>query len=614
MLPNRSIALYICHIINRRYFMLTSKLYGNNRLIQKSITRVFPACFAATMTASISLMMDSLLAGYLIGSLSIAAVAIGNPSINILRSLVQTISCGSAVQLAVNIGRGDRTETNRTFSMGIFGSIVLGLIAVLVCILGAGSLVQLFGGTADVEAARQAELYIITCSFSILLSSINYYMGKVLSVYGCQHLVFFNAIISVLGNLIFSTLFVILLPEAYAIAGLGIGTSLATVACTCSNIIMVKIKKLPIRLSPKGLHLKDALLALKMGLPSSGNNLADGIVSGLVNNIILAGFGGDTMALSIYTVVKSVFSFGQATCMGTALSTAPLFGLLYGARDKNGLCRTVREGYKVGLFFTVVWCGILALLLPVLMRFYGMPGNTTLRNGALISLAFMPVLLALRIMTQLFESTGKVTMGILYSVIPDSVIYPLMLLVLMPRMGYLGVWLSLGANGILFLILMYLIRSLAQRNIKITKDRMLCLDESIRDNIPMMDISILSTTENITSFLDDVHDFLAQEKVGDRCAFITALCLEELSVDFVKHTQEQNSKEKEEIADIKLFSDENTLRLIIRNASKPYNPLDFDLKKEDPSKVGIKMAQKFAESIEYTYVYNLNIVTIDIAK
>lgn len=593
--------------------MIASNVHGNNKLIQKSITRVFPACFAATLAASVSLMMDSLLAGSLIGALSIAAVAIGNPVLNILKALVQTISCGAAVQITVNTGRGDQKEINRAYSMGVFGTLALGILAMVVCLAAAAPLVQLFGGSADAEAARQASLYIITCSFSIVFSSVNYYMGKVLSVYGCQKQVFFNALVSVFGNLVFSVLFVKLLPDEMAIGGLGIGTSIATALCCGISFVIVRVKKLPLKLSLKALNVKDALEAIRLGVPSSGNNLADGVVSGVVNNIILAGFGGSTTVLAVYTAVKAVFSFAQATCVGTALATGPLFGLLYGARDRSGLCRTLREGYKVGLLFDVGWCVLLAALLPVFERFYGMSGNGDMRTGVIICLLFTPVLLALRIMTQLFESTGKVAMGIAYSVIPDSIIYPLLLLVLMPKLGYIGIWLALGGNGILFLLLMYLFRSLKNRTTKMSLDRMLCLDESIRDSVPKLDISIMATTEDTTAFLSQVHDFLKQEQVSERCAYITALCLEELAVDFVQHTQERQSK-KGEIVDIKLFSDEDALRLVIRNAAKPYDPLQFDHEAENETKIGVKLAQQVAQRIDYTYAFSLNIVTIDIAK
>jgi hypothetical protein len=56
------------------------------------------------------------------------------------------------------------------------------------------------------------------------------------------------------------------------------------------------------------------------------------------------------------------------------------------------------------------------------------------------------------------------------------------------------------------------------------------------------------------------------------------------------------------------------LRTIIRNESAAYNPLDFELDNESFRKMGVKLAQKLAHSINYSYVYKMNIVTIDINK
>lgn len=274
--------------------MLAGTLPENNRLISKSIMRMFPACFASTLTACISLMADSLLAGSMIGPLAIAAVAIGNPVVNMFRALVQTISCGAVVKITVHIGRGNRDEIRRSFCLGVLGSFALGGFFLLISLLFTIPLALLFGGSKSPETARLAALY-----------------------------------------------------------------------------------------------------------------LADGAISGVVNNIIMTAFGGDATALSIYTAVKGVCGFAQATALGASLSAAPLFGVLYGARDKNGIKRTVREGYKIGLIFTAVWCAVLLGMLPVLMRFYGMSGNGIVRSGVLVCFLFMPVILALRIMAQLLESTEK---------------------------------------------------------------------------------------------------------------------------------------------------------------------------------------------------------------
>ena len=111
------------------------------------------------------------------------------------------------------------------------------------------------------------------------------------------------------------------------------------------------------------------------------------------------------------------------------------------------------------------------------------------------------------------------------------------------------------------------------------------------------------------------NEFLIQQNAQQKTAYLTALCLEELAADFVAHTSTKDEKIAEHtIMDIKLFSDKDFYRMIIRNAADAYNPLDFEFNNEDFSKIGIKMVQKLSRRISYTYVYRLNIITIDIDK
>ena len=329
----------------------------------------------------------------------------------------------------------------------------------------------------------------------------------------------------------------------------------------------------------------------------------------------MAGFGGNTVPLSVYTAVKGVFSFALTSVTSIMTASSPLLGILYGSRDKNGLLRTMKEGYKVGLAISIVWCCILAAALPLLEGFYGMQGIPQFRTGVLICMLFIPLHLLMRIFVQLFESMEKVGMGMLYSIVPDSVIYPVLLVVLMPLLGYNGIWLAYAANALLFILALYLIRSIACRSFRLNMDRMLCLDQSIRDHVPALDISIHSSNADATGISQQVHEFLKQQGAKEKTAYVTALCLEELAADFVAHTNLKGDKEAERtIMDIKLFSDEEFLRIIIRNAADAYNPLDYEYDEETFAKVGIKMVQKLARRIDYNYVYRLNIITIDVNK
>jgi len=595
--------------------MITASLHENNRLIRKTIVKMFPSSFAANLTISIALMVDTLLAGALLGQQAIAAVAIGLPAIGIFQALTQTLVSGAAVKLAVCAGRGDQRRLNKTYSIGMASTVVLGLLFIAVCLSLADSLTRIFGGAGNPAVAMQAALYLRASSVCILMGSLNNYLGRVLALYGYQKNVFISSFIAMAGNIVFSILYIRLLPAHLAIAGLGIGTWTGGMLACISSFLAVKSHKIPLRPRLKDANIKEIQEILRLGIPTSGNNLADGVVSGLINNIIVMGFGGDTAALSVYTAVKGVVSFAITAVLGTTTSTATLFGLLYGARDKNGFLRTFREGIWVGLTASVVWCGVIVTALPLLERFYGMADNPYFRSGVYCCLLFVPLCLITRLMIQVFETTGKTAMGLLYSIVPDSVIYPIMLAILLPVLGYNGIWLAYSANVLPFGIALYLVRSLKNRTVRLTPERMLCLDESIRDNVPMMDISIRSSNTDVTGISRQVHEFLERENVSKRTAYMTALCLEELAADFVSHTQLENSKNAERtIMDIKLFSDPDTLRVVIRNAAAAYNPLNFELDDTTFSKVGVKLAQKVARKIDYSYVYKMNIVTIDVDK
>ena len=595
--------------------MITKPLHGNNRLIRKTILQMLPSSFAANLTLSIALMVDTLLAGAVLGQQAIASVAIGLPAIGIFQALTQTVINGSGIRLAIYSGRGEREKLRQTYCLGLASTAALGIFFIAICLLLAPQLTALFGGAKAPAAAAQAAIYLRASSICILMGSLNTYLGKILALFGYQKAVFRSALIAMLGNIVFSLILMKILPAGMAIAGLGIGTWCGGTLAVLSSLIELKIRKIPLRFSLKDVHLRELPGIARMGISSSGNTLADNLVAGIVNNIIVSGFGGNTAALSVYTAVKGVFSFALTSVSGTNMAALPLLGILYGSRDKNGLLRTVKEAYRTGIAVSAIWCCILAAALPLLGRFYGMAGVPQFRTGVIICMCCIPLHMAVRLFTQVFESTEKIGMGMLYSIVPDSLIYPVLLAVLLPLLGYNGIWLAYGANALPFLVALYLIRSAKNKSGRLTMDRMLCLDETIRDNVPMMDISIRSSNTDVTGISAQVHSFLKEQHASERTAYITALSLEELAADFVAHTALKDEKAAERaIMDIKLFSDEDFLRIVIRNAALPYNPLDFELDDQTFAKVGVKMVQKLSRRIDYSYVYKMNIVTIDVNK
>ena len=279
--------------------MLTDSLHQNNRLIRKTILRMYPASFAATFTVSVALMVDTLLAGAILGQQAIAAVAIGLPAIGIFQALTQTIINGADVKMSILAGRGDRKGLQQTYSAGLAGTAVLGVFFIAICMLLAPQLTQLLGGAKAPAVAAQASIYLRANSICILMGSLNTYIGKILALYGHQKAVLRSAVIAVAGNVVFSLILMKLLPAEIAIAGLGIGTWCGGLLAVLSSLFELRRRKIPLRFRLKDVQLRLLPGIARMGISSSGNTLADNLVAGLVNNIIVAGFGGNTVPLSV---------------------------------------------------------------------------------------------------------------------------------------------------------------------------------------------------------------------------------------------------------------------------------------------------------------------------
>lgn len=595
--------------------MITESLHGNNRLVRKTILRMYPGIFFANLTTNVALMVDTLLAGAFLGQQAIAAIAIALPAVGIFQALIQSVIRGSTIKMAVHAGRGDQQKLNGTFTLGLLVTAILGLLFMLVCLTLADTLANVFGGAKNPEVAAQAALYLRSTSVCVLMGSLNSFMSRVFNLCGRQKEMTVAAVMALAGNFAFSLLYLAMLPPQFAIMGLGIGTWSAGLLAFGFYIFSALRVKLPLKLSLKDVCLRDLPEIASLGLPTTGNSLLDNAVAGLVNNLIVAGFGGDTTALAVYTAVGSAVSFCDNALHSVEAVMAPLLSVLYGSRDRNGIVRTVKEGLKLDMLVIFVWGTILLLALPFFARLYDMVGNPHFRTGVIIGLLTTPLWALIYIFTQVYESTEKAGFGLLFSTLSDSVIYPIMLSLLLPLLQYNGLWISYNLCAVPFFLALYLIYAAKHKSLRLSWDSVLRLDESIRDNVPMLDISIQANNTDVTGISQRIHHFLLEEGAGKRTAYMTSLCLEELAADFVEHTmQETRDKAERTIMDIKLFSDSDSLRVVIRNAASRYNPLDFTLDDQTFAKVGVKLVQKVSRRIDYTYVYGLNIVTIDIDK
>ena len=592
-------------------------LTHDNVLVRKSILNMFPATFVTSFLMMFLFMVDITLAGVFFTPVHIAALGTAMPVMMFSMAFMNVILGGANLLLTTALGRGDKEAANRMFSLGVSGPFVIGIVFVAVIEIFAEPLVTLFGAKTP-ELAEYAASYLRYYALLIPFNGINIMTGSVCNTYGYSWKYMIESITGIVTNIIFSIVFI--KTTSLGLGSLGLGSTVSCVLNVGVSCVIIRRSHIPLRLKIYRYRAKELVEVLAHGLPGTTDSLIDSAVAGIVNNLIVANLGA--AGLAIQSVVKSLFNVISVPIMATGTATGPLFGLFYGARVKQGLKKTIGSSLAIGIISTLIWAVVCVAALPLLLKVFMRNAadienaEQLIRQGIYIMLIFVPFRICAVTLGHFYEATERFKHSLIISILPDSLIYPVMLAILLPNLGYTGLWLAQGGNALVFFILAYLLHIISKKTLKITAEDILKFNDKIKTTVPMVDISIGYNNIGISGISEKMHGFLLKEYGTKRTAYLTALCLEEIMADFIAHSQitEEKIRRGGAFTDVKLFSDPDAFRIIIRNAAKQYNPLDFEYDDKEFSKIGIKMAQEFAERIDYCYVYRMNIVTIYVAK
>ncbi len=591
---------------------------GNaNVLAAVTVRRVIPVCLVYAIVQSMTFMVDAILAGRMLGQDAAAAVGLGLPIIGLMLSVTSLTMHGGFLKMLASLGKSDMDGYNRIYSITMVFTILIDLVFVAICLFGTDAVVGIAGGAkAAPQVAEMARLYVRSACLMILFFAVGSIFQIVSATFGYQTERMASSLINVVVNIAVSVFAIGLLPAEMKIAGLGIGSAAGALVQMIVAFIFVKVRKLRVKFRFFALNKKnvvDALDCLRKGLPSSIDNVLDSASSTVVNRIILSVFVVEgTGVLAVFTILKTVFNLVRAIGRGSFYASEPLMGILHGSRDNQGICKTFKTAMGWGLVYTTVFAVLTILLRQPVLSFFKMAGSPDANTG-LILLALGGIVVVFPFMLNAaYESTEHLLLSLVVAVIPDSILFPLLIPVLAKFMGVTGLWVAMAFAFIPFFIVFYLIFAIINKKLIVPLERLLALP-NYENRDTALDISIPLESVQVSFVSEKLQSFFLEKKTSPRLAFITALCMEEIAADYLEYRRRSNRQSQKDFMDIKAFRDPEKIEIILRNYDKPYNPLLIekdDSGEPDVSKIGILMTQKMASRVLYSYAYHLNVVTI----
>ena len=603
--------ILICAITKGREEIILKTELQSNVLTASTVRKVLPSCLVFTLVQSMTFMVDPIISGHFLGSNAVAAVALGMPLIGLMISFSAMILHGGFLKMLSSMGRCDMEDYRRIASITIIFTLLVDLVFLAICLFCTDSVLMITGALkASPEAVVMGRLYLRTACWMILLFGLGSALQLIMTSYGYQAYTALASCICVIVNVVASVIFMTILSGDYRIAGIGLGSALGTLAQTLVAYFSMRHKKISIKYRiypPNKKNIADALDILRRGFPASADNMLDSICGSVVNNIILSVFTGGTAVLALVTIIKTILSLVRTVGRGVFTAGEPIIGILHGSRDNEGIKKVFHTCLRIGLVYASVLAAILIALQTPLLRFYNISDNPDGRTGLIMTAISGLVYVVIYVFDSIYEATGRLSLAMLFAVVPDSILYPLFIPVLSKHFGITGIWMAMGYAFIPFFIVFYLIFAVINRKFPVPLERLLALKK--QECPTELDVSIPTDAENISFVSENIQKFYLEHGAPTRVAYLCALCMEEIAADYLAHRAESGTANEKSYMDIKAFHDSDKIEIVLRNYDEPYNPLVFETDKESFSKIGVTMVQRISKEIKYSYAFHLNVVS-----
>ncbi|MEE3467579.1 MAG: MATE family efflux transporter [Eubacterium sp.] len=587
-------------------------------LSTRTVRRFMPACMVYALVQSMTFLVDTVLAGHFLGEEAVAGVAIGLPIIGMMLAVTAMVMQGGYLKMIQCLGKSDTDSYNRIFSITMSLTIFIDLLFLALCLFGTSILVKIGGGAkATAQAAAYGDLYIKTACLMVLFFAVGSVFQLVSATFGYQTDRMLSSVVNIVVNVVVSIVAIQFLSDEYKIAGLGIGSAVAAFAQMILAFIMMKRKHIKVRFRFYAINKKnivDGLDCLRRGAPASIDSVLDGACSSVVNNIILSVFSNGTSVLALFAMIKTINTVAKPVGRGALYASEPLFGILDGERDNDGICRTFKVSLKWGILFGAIVAAVLIALQYPILSFYGLVGIGDAHLGLILVAISSMALVVPFMFNAVYESTGHLMLALAVSVIPDSILYPILVALLGKAIGVTGIWIALSFASIPFFIIFYLVFMIIHKKPVVPLARMLVL-QKYEDLDTALDISIPIESESVSFVSEKLQRYFLEKETSSKIAYISALCMEEVAADYIAYRKKTGNIKDKSYMDIKAFRDPDKIEIILRNYDDPYDPLVIDTddaSRDEFSKIGITMVQKIASDIHYSYAYHLNVVSIKI--
>lgn len=593
----------------------------NSELIKRTFGKYLAMSILITLSATLGMMIDNVIAGNLLGSGAVAAIGMSLSVFMLFSGCAGILETGAVALCARALGNRDADRVNVLFSVSLAAALAVGAALSVGGVAGADVLATMLGAASGELHADTAAYLSGICSGAFAIVLLQLLMGFTRLDNAPQ-----LGIVAIVGmsvcDVIFNLVAVCVLD--LGLRGMGLATALAycvAVGICCTHFLS---KGNTLHLVNPVPHAGQLAGVLKTGLPDSLTRATVMVRTFTFNWLLLTvASAGAVAALSM---LSSVNSFASSVTIGVGQTATLLCGIFFGEEDRGALKATLRTGMRMGLVLSCALCAAVFAFAPQVVGLFGLEGDAE-AFGVVAVRAFVlcvPIDLINQLFVNYYQGTGNVRAASAIAVGQSGLFAVLFALGTVWFWGATAVWTSFLVGEAVTLALQLVVASVlwkrgaarraAAGGAVVDKatllDKMMYLPETFQaDWRASASFACAPTSEAVVACSQQVAAWCESHGVDGRRSYLVPLAVEEMAANAVEHGF---TKTKHPAIDVKLIlKRDGTLVLRMRDNGAAFNPMDLDLSAADPcSAVGIRMLRQGVREVEYQNTVGLNNVVV----
>ncbi len=591
-----------------------------NSLLRGAFSKYLCLSVLITLSATLGMMIDNVIAGNLLGPDAVAAIGMSLPVFMLFSGFAGIIETGAVALSARAMGTRDASRVNMLFSVSLLAALVAGAVLSVCCTAFSSDIATFMG-------AREGDLHANTTAF---LSGI---CTGALPILVLQLLMGFLRLdnapqLGIIAIIIMSVCDVSLNLAAVCVLDAGLhGMGLATASSYCIAVVICCthffFKKNTLHLVNPLTHLKELGGILKTGLPDSLTRVTVMLRTFAFNHLLLAVAAGE--AVAVLSMLSSVNTFTSSLSIGLGQTATLMCGIFYGEEDKLALKNTLRIAIRMGIVMTVILVIAVCAFAPAVVGLFGFTG-AELALGVIAVRIFItrePFSILNQVFSSYFQASGNVSGASALAVCEAGLVGMLFALCGVWALGVNAIWLSFPIGSVITLALQLVfarfgkVRKAESKGATHTDflEKMMHFPASFQSTwVASENFECEPTLAGATDCANMVGEWCISRGIDNRRAYLATLGTEELVTNTVKHGF---SRIKKPAIDVRItLKQDDILELHVRDNAHPFNPVNFDTTSSASNSkeaIGIHTLRNAIKNVEYQNTVGLNNTTITLS-